>query len=187
LLAHASAATAFGAFHQRTASVVVAATELTISPRSAVPGLLTIFGAAMAPTLRDGDVVIALPIAGRAGPRRGNVVVFEFPQDHSLIYIMRVIGLPGEHVQVRHRHVYINGHVLDELYIMAAATYDGCSYCNVHVPHDSVFVLGDNRNNSSDSHEWGFVPIRTVLGRVVSCIWPAPHAGALVQPRYSGL
>ncbi|HEX7973394.1 MAG TPA: signal peptidase I [Anaerolineales bacterium] len=124
----------------------------------------------MQPTLYAGDFVIVNKLAYKLGtPGRGDVIVFHYPPDPSVEpYIKRVIGLPGDTVKVENLKVYVNGVPLREPYIKAAPNYNNTWV----VPPDSLFVLGDNRNNSSDSHSWGFVPVENVIGKAEVVYWP---------------
>lgn len=113
-------------------------------------------------------------------PGRGDIIVFEPPLPSASDYIKRVIGLPGERVEVRGGKVYINNQALDEPYIAAPPNY---IYPLEVVPPGYYFVLGDNRNNSSDSHTWGFVPLRNMVGKAWVSFWPLDRWGW--APNYS--
>ena len=102
-------------------------------------------------------------------PTRGEVVVFHFPGDKSRDYVKRVIGLPGDTVEIRQGQVIVNGKDLDEPYITFA---DYKSMPLRHIPTDSFFVLGDNRRASDDSRRWGLVPARNIVGRAWVRYWP---------------
>ena len=121
---------------------------------------------------------------------RGNVVVHKFPEDPERDFIKRVIGLPGEEIEVRHKRVYINGQLLDEPYahymeepptvpqeIETGGDRQGVSgdprenYGPVRVPPKHYFVMGDNRDNSQDSRYWGFLPRDYVKGRALVIYW----------------
>ncbi len=116
------------------------------------------------------------------GPQRGDVVVFEYPRDPSQDYIKRVIGLPGEKVEVKSGVVYINDKPLNEPYIKEPPF---SAYGPVVVPQDSLFVMGDNRNGSSDSRAWGFLPIDRVIGKALIVYWPFGKGWGLVSaPSY---
>jgi signal peptidase I len=107
-------------------------------------------------------------LLGRRLPARRDVIVFRYPLDRRRVFIKRVIGLPGEEVEVREKTVYIDGRALDEPYAFFGADNFGGGHtgCPLQkVPADSLFLLGDNRDNSSDSRTWGFVPIDDVRGR----------------------
>jgi signal peptidase I len=111
-------------------------------------------------------------------PQRGDIVVFEYPQDPSRDFIKRVIGVAGETVEVRGGLVWVNGVALKEQYIQEAPVY---TMRPVVVPEGSVFVLGDNRNNSSDSHVWGMLPIDNIIGKALVRYWPPNKLGFLPQ------
>jgi len=105
-------------------------------------------------------------------PKRGEVVVFRFPRDRSVVFIKRIIGLPADMVEVRDNLVLINGAPLDEPYarfLSGASTRD--SWGPQIVPAASYFVLGDNRDVSSDSRAWGFVPHEDLIGRTAVVFW----------------
>jgi signal peptidase I len=128
-------------------------------------------GQSMVPTFWDRDHVLVDPIAYHIGdPARGDIVVFRFPEDRStLTLIKRIIGLPGDVVQVKPGVVLVNGHVLPEPYIFNLEPY---SYGPARVPAGDYFVLGDNRTVSYDSHIWGFLPRGDIYGRVMVTYWP---------------
>ena len=113
---------------------------------------------------------------------RGDVIVFKYPEDPERDFIKRVIGLPGDVVEVRHKRVYIDGRPLDEPYVYylrppsAAASPFGVAdlreqYGPVTVPPSEYFVMGDNRDNSQDSRYWGFLPRDLVKGRALIIYW----------------
>ncbi len=112
-------------------------------------------------------------------PQRGDIVVFHFPRDPSRDFIKRVIALPGETVEVRAGKVIVNNASLEEPYILQNPAY---SKEPIVVPEDNYFVLGDNRNNSSDSHVWGPVPVGQIVGKAWISYWPK-HEWGLV-PNY---
>lgn len=124
----------------------------------------------MQPTLYEGDFVIVNKLAYKLGePSRGDVVVFRYPPDPNREpYIKRVIGLPGDVVRVADGRVYVNDQPLREPYISAAPRYEG----TYTVSTEELFVLGDNRNSSSDSHSWGMVPLDNVIGKAEVVYWP---------------
>jgi len=131
-------------------------------------------GASMEPTLVTGEYVIVSRISYRLGsPQRNDIIVFHFPRDPKEEYIKRVIGLPGDQIEVRNGVVYVNGQALDETYLRVKMDYSGTWM----VPADQLFVLGDNRNNSSDSHDWGTVPMDYVVGKAILVYWPPPSWG----------
>ncbi|GAB4188918.1 MAG: signal peptidase I [Roseiflexaceae bacterium] len=123
-------------------------------------------------------------------PHRGDVVVFEYPRDISKDYIKRVIGLPGETVTIHDGQVYINGVLLDEPYLEGRQTScrsdDPCGESKPFVvPPGSVFVLGDNRPNSSDSREWAELPLDRIIGKAWVSYWPQQNWGVISTPSYA--
>jgi len=140
----------------------------------------------MVPTLKINDKLIVDKLSyDFTNPSRGDIVVFS-PTDNikkenpSLkdAFIKRIIGLPGDKVQVKGERVYINDRALREKYIEDAPHYQ---FGPVTVPPESYLVLGDNRNNSWDSHYWGFVPRDHIIGRAIVRFWPPNRIGELNQ------
>jgi len=112
-------------------------------------------------------------------PRRGDVVIFEYPRDISRDFIKRVVGLPGETVEVIGGKVYVNGQMMPEPFGPNPGSYDAPP---ITVGPDEVYVMGDNRNNSSDSHIWGTLPQKLIIGKALASYWP-PQFWSVV-PRY---
>ncbi|MEW6568505.1 MAG: signal peptidase I [Chloroflexota bacterium] len=126
-------------------------------------------GNSMEPSLHDGDLVVVNRLAYWLGePARGDIIVFYFPYDPEKRYIKRLIGLPGDQITVRGGQLYINGQGLHERYTTGESSRDG----NWVVGPNEVFVLGDNRANSSDSSDWGTVPMSEVIGKAFLVYWP---------------
>lgn len=163
---------------------MVTAVILAIGIRTFVAEARYIPSSSMEPTLQINDRLIIEKISYRLrSPERGEIVVFN-PTDalkeknfHDA-FIKRIIGLPGDEVKVSQGNVYVNGEMLDENYIAAPPAYE---YGPVKVPEDQYLVLGDNRNNSYDSHYWGFVPREKLLGRAFVRFWPVPRVGLLTD------
>jgi signal peptidase I len=133
-------------------------------------------GDSMVPTLISGEYVVVNRMSYRLGnPHRGDIIVFHFPRNPAEEYIKRIIGLPGDMIEVMNGTVYINGQPLDESYLDVKVNYTG----KWEVPQGHLFVLGDNRNNSSDSHDWGTVPMNYVVGKAVMVYWPPPEWGLI--------
>ena len=146
---------------------------------NAISARIRVDGYSMEPTLHSGEFVIVNKLSYKFGdPQIGDVVVFRYPRDPEQEYIKRVIGLPGDQVRVLNGKVYVNGEALNEPYIAATPNY----HSDVTVPEDSLFVLGDNRNNSSDSHNWGEVPLEKVIGKAVFVYWPPGEWGIIEHP-----
>lgn len=144
-------------------------------------GRYQVHGQSMEPSLHDGQYLIASKVAyWLHPPERGDVVVLDPPtQNGSVPYIKRVIGLPGDLVEVRDQRVWVNGIALNEPYINAPPNYPG----NWVVGEDEYFVLGDNRNNSSDSHSWGLLPKDHIIGKAFFSYWPPEYLGKI--PHYT--
>lgn len=133
-----------------------------------------------------GRVVPGLNLEGRGPlylfhpPQRGDVVVFRFPKDPRRDFIKRVVATPGETVEIRGGRILVNGKELEEPYIRSRPNYERAPE---QVPPDNYFVLGDNRNNSSDSHVWGMVPWENIVGKAWLIYWPLGELG--LAPNYS--
>ncbi len=115
-------------------------------------------------------------------PQRGEVIVFEAPGDRDRDYIKRVIGVPGDVVVIRDGAVYLNGRLLQEPYLPGGAVTHLTRSDQKNrwkVPQGSLFVLGDNRFNSLDSRDWGYLPVENVVGRAVWAYWPLDKWGGL--------
>ena len=136
----------------------------------------------MLPTLQINDRLFIEKISYHFNsPDRGDIVVFwppasAHPQNERDAYIKRVIGLPGEAVEVTDGQVFVNGTALSEDYIQAPPDY---IWGPETVPESAYLVLGDNRNRSSDSHVWGFVPQENIIGRAVVRFWPPNRVGGI--------
>jgi signal peptidase I len=139
-------------------------------------------GTSMAPLLSDQERIFINKFVYRFEPiERGDVVVFWYPRDLSKSFIKRVVGLPGDTVEIRSGHVYINGHPDSEPYV-PLYFLDGQSYPPVKVPPDSYFVMGDHRDSSNDSRMFGAVPRQYIYGKAVFAYWPVDHFGSLSLP-----
>jgi signal peptidase I len=136
-------------------------------------------GTSMAPLLSDQERIFINKFVYRFEPiERGDVVVFWYPLDRSKSFIKRVIGLPGETVQIRQGVVYVNGKAVAEPYV--PPKYEDLSdFGPVRVPRDNYFVMGDHRVSSNDSRVFGPVASRYIYGRAVFAYWPVDHFGSL--------
>jgi len=138
----------------------------------------------MKETLLPGDFVLVNRLAYNMGKfetgevGRGDVVVFEPPFVAPEPYVKRVIGLPGEIVKIENGKVYVDDILVQEPYIRADFGAQGQSW---EIPNDEIFVMGDNRNNSSDSRSWGTVPIKNIIGKALFVYWPVDQWGALAS------
>lgn len=146
----------------------------------AVFARVRVLNISMQPTLVEGDVILVNKLAYKFGTlQTGDVVIFHNPENLSEDYIKRLIGTPGARVDVQGGVVYVNGYALDEPYIAAPPQYSG----SWKVPQDAVFVLGDNRNQSSDSHSWGFVPLEDIVGKALVVYWPVDAITIISHPK----
>ncbi len=137
----------------------------------------------MVPTLVPGEVLLVNKLKYRFSEiEHGDIITFHYPLDPELDYVKRAIGLPGDEVVVEGGDVRVNGRVLYEPYISAAPEYEGVW----NVPEDALFVLGDNRNPSADSHVWGYVPMENVIGKAFAVYWPPTKMRGLRTPEIFG-
>lgn len=139
-------------------------------------------GDSMSPTLSDGDNLIVDKLSYRIrAPKRFEIVVFPFQYQTGTYYIKRIIGLPGEQVQIYNGKVYINGKVLEESGGFEPIRSAGLASEAITLGEDEYFVLGDNRNNSADSREpsVGTILRQNMIGRAVFRIWPLDGVGFL--------
>ena len=128
-------------------------------------------GIAMEPALKDGDRII---IDRSVDPlKRGDIVVFYYPADPTKSYIKRIVGLPGESIEIREDKVLINGSALDEPYVTPANNRVRSSRSEIHVPDGAYYVIGDNRDNSNDSRMWGPLQRKFIYGRFVQKYYSA--------------
>lgn len=129
-------------------------------------------GTSMQPLLADDERIIVNKLVYRLHPiERGDVVVFWYPRDPSVSFIKRVVGLPGETVELRSGTLYVDGRRVDEGYIDPAfREFD--SSPPVEVPPGHYYVLGDHRSSSNDSRNWGEVPERYIYGKAFFRFWP---------------
>jgi signal peptidase I len=122
-------------------------------------------------------------------PQRGDIVVFEYPRDVRKDYIKRVIGVPGDVIEFRDGGVFVNQRRLDEPYLQGIPTYcnpgSECSRGPVVVPEGTVFVMGDNRTNSSDSREWNSLPLDRVIGQAWVLYYPVSDWGVVQHHTYA--
>ena len=134
----------------------------------------TVFGESMSPTFQDQERVV---ISKTAGIQRFDVIVFNAPDVKGKKYIKRVIGLPGDHIEMKDDVLYINGKAFEESYLKENKEDNPFNKLTgdfklQEVPEGSLFVMGDNRLNSKDSRHIGFIPYESVIGEVKFRIYP---------------
>ncbi|MFH1414316.1 MAG: signal peptidase I [Candidatus Omnitrophota bacterium] len=168
---------------------IVIAFILAMIVRTFVVQAFKIPTGSMRPTLLEGDIILVnkfiygakVPFTGLRlpalrDPGRGDVIVFIYPQDRKKDFIKRLIGLPGETVEIKNGSIFINGKPSLESIFGTTFYYNyggfGREGNKVTVPDDSYFVLGDNSASSKDSRYWGFVPREDILGRALVIYWP---------------
>jgi signal peptidase I len=136
-------------------------------------------GTSMLPELRDQERIFVNKFVYRIDEiNRKDIVVFWYPKDPSKSYIKRIIGMPGDTVEIIDGSVYINEQLLTEPYVDSLFV-DHRSYPAVYIDPGHYFVLGDHRNQSNDSRMWGLVPSRYIYGKAVFRYWPVSKIGTL--------
>jgi len=182
-------------FWREASETIVGALLIALVTRAAIAEPRYIPSGSMLPTLEINDRLIVEKISNYTQHiERGDILVFYPPElepesrspffgtlrwlglSGEEAYIKRVVGLPGETIAVDQGQVWINGLPLSEHYIQEAPAY---SMAPVQIPSDHVFMLGDNRNNSADSHVWGSLPIENVIGHASFRFWPPTRLGGL--------
>ena len=153
--------------------------DLTI-PRSLVDGQ------SMEPTLHDNDRLVINRVNYLFDkPQRGDVIVMNavMPRDAAkgIMLIKRIIGLPGETVEMRDQQVYINGVILDEPYINEPCSFGNCRDAQWELGDDEFFVMGDNRNHSNDSRRFNAVPFNHIVGQAIFRYWPPMDIGIITD------
>ncbi len=164
-----------------TAFIIAAILKLFIIQAFRIPS------GSMIPTLLIGDQILVSKLSYglknpfhdrylfRTGsPKRGDIVVFKYPKDESKDFIKRVIGIPGDHIVIQKKHIFVNGILQKETYIQIldpSTDQVPRDSFETTVPPRSYFVMGDNRDDSYDSRFWGFVKSRKIVGRAVLIYW----------------
>lgn len=140
-------------------------------------------GFSMEPNFHDGQFLLVSKIEYMFhAPQRGDVVVFRYPLQPSRDFIKRIIGEPGDQVEIRNSQIFVNGAPLHEGYPLNFGSYN---YGPVTMGAEEYFVLGDNRNNSSDSHSWGMLPTKNIIGKAWISYWPPQWIGVVQQFSYA--
>ena len=141
--------------------------------------LYIVDGPSMTPTLHNNErLLVNKLVYYLQEPERGEVLIFKFPKDQTRDFIKRVIAVPGDTIEIRGGEVFVNGIIQDEPYILSKTRSD---YPLSTVPEGTIFVMGDNRNNSEDSRfrDVGFVPYDLVQGRAEVIFWPLEDWGSI--------
>jgi signal peptidase I len=140
-----------------------------------------VLGSSMEPGMEDGQrLIINKAIYHFREPARGDVIILHPPIEPQKEYVKRIIGIPGDKIEVRSGLVYVNGSALNEPYIKESPRYNFSSFM---VPENNYFVLGDNRNNSNDSHTGWTVTSENIVGEAWLRIWPISEWGTV--PSYA--
>jgi len=139
---------------------------------------------AMEPTLIKGDLILVdKAIYKNSNPNRGDIIVFIYPQDRKKIYAKRLVGLPGETIEIRYSSVFIDGTPVKDGVIGRTHYYNKGIYAKdgqqIKIPDDGYFVLGDNSISSLDSRYWGFVPKKNIVGKAYKIYYPFAHSGPI--------
>ena len=151
-------------------------------------------GSSMLPQLHDGERLLVnkfiyydIKGVGFGHLERGDIVVFWYPDDPTKSYVKRLIGFPGETVEVREGKVFINDVQLQEPYLSEEHNRAKISFERTEVKKHTYYVMGDNRDNSADSRYWGFVPEKYIYGRAFFRYWKPQDIGFIEQGRYPEL
>lgn len=145
-----------------------------------VTARIRVDGSSMEPNFHDGDYLVVNRLAYRWGDiQRGDVIVFPYPQNPAEDYIKRVIALPGDRISILGGVVYVNRVAINEPYIESPAAADLAERV---IPEGYVYVLGDNRNASSDSRAWGPLKVEDIIGKAVFRYYPFDSIGIIDHP-----
>ncbi len=150
--------------------------------------LLEITGDSMSPTFKTGEQILAEKVSIKFEDiKRNDIVIFKGETNKNILVIKRVIGLPGETMQLKDSKVYINGNILKEGYLASnTLTSEGKilkSGLDYKIPSDSYVVLGDNRSSSTDSRDWGFLKKEDIIGKVFLVYFPLADIKLVTNPK----
>lgn len=162
--------------------VIIISVAIVLPVRTYIAQPFIVSGASMEPNFYDGEYLIIdeLTYAFRP-PQRGEVIVFRYPLNPSEFFIKRIVGLPGETIEIKNGAVLINDEVLPEPYMPQGAGKKTLPNLKIKLAQNEYFVLGDNRSRSSDSRFWGALPQEKIMGRALVRLWPVAHAGVVVK------
>jgi signal peptidase I len=178
----------FLSFLFETLKIVVIALVIVVPIRYFLFQPFLVKGQSMEPNFENGDYLIVDEISYKfSNPQRGEVVVFKYPHDTSQRYIKRIVGLPGETMEIKDGKIFISGKTLEEIsYLPPNFFTPDFGFTKITLGEDEYFVLGDNRLHSSDSRRWGTVPREDIIGRVFVRAWPLAALAKIEIPNYSG-
>lgn len=158
-------------------------TALAYFLATAILRTYSVNGPSMQPTLRNGEMVVVNQLAYRFGaqPQRGDVVALRPPSDPKTIYVKRIIGVPGDTLYITPDAVYVNNHRLIETYVhlIDPSGPENEPLGVVKLDKNQYFVMGDNRQNSTDSRVFGYVPRQNIIGRAEFVFWPLTNIGVI--------
>ena len=158
---------------------IVAAVVMALLIRTFIVELYIVDGPSMRPTLQHEERLIVNKFIYRVrNPEKGEILIFKYPRDTSRDFIKRVIATGGDTIEIKEGRVYVNDQMLKEDYILEKTRTE---YPKVTIPEGTVFVMGDNRNNSDDSRfaDVGFVPLDLIKGKAVVVFWPLDNIQSL--------
>lgn len=143
-------------------------------------------GNSMVPTLQSGDFLITEKISYRFGsPKRGEIIVLKNPRDESQDFIKRIIAVPGDTIRIENGAIFVNGQLLDEPYLPPGTKTHAGSFLTegttVRAGPNQYFAIGDNRDHSSDSRDWGHLTREEIVGKALFRYWPPKSMGSLVN------
>jgi len=145
-------------------------------------------GQSMEPNLINDEYLLVNRLSYRIdSPKRGDVIVFQAPNNPKYDYIKRIIGLPGEEVEIKNNNIYINNQPLSENYINTENNFaqpKKNSNVKINLKQDEYFVLGDNRDHSSDSRDWGILPKNNIIGKAWLSLYPWNIFGFISRADY---
>ena len=149
-----------------------------------------ISGQSMEPTFFNAELIITNKFIYKIDPpKRGDVIIFKSPKNKEIDYIKRVIGLPGDKVKLINGEYYVNTIKLDEPYLRPNTVTSGGSFLEegseITVPEGEYFVSGDNRPHSSDSREFGTIPLEDFIGKGILLYWPISKLSPISRPEYA--
>jgi signal peptidase I len=150
--------------------------------------------ASMQPTLMVGDYVLANMHYRQGNMHRGDIIVFRYPRDPRKDFVKRIIGLPGETIEIRSKQVYINSKPLTETYVVHTDAHEypkdvtpRDNFGPITVPADHIFVMGDNRDVSNDSRFFGCVACDSIRGKVSVIYWSWDKTGSRIRRKRIGM